>query len=316
MIDILMACYNNEKYVAEQIESILQQTNKDWRLTIQDDCSTDGTYAVLKKYQELYQDKIILKRNLQNSGGAKNNFFSMMLYAKESYVMFSDGDDFWLPEKIQKTFDKMKTAEIKYGADTPVLVHTDLKIADKDLNIVAKSMFDRQKIDPDRDGLNQLLVQNIVTGCTCMMNQNLMTIIINSIVGKSQEEKAPIMMHDWWIALAAATFGRIECLKETTMLYRQHGNNSVGAKDAKSIKYILEQIKNGKHIKSVLGKTYLQAEAFDDCFKDALPNEAKHILANYQAVSTSDKAKKIVLIIKYGFLKNGVLRAIGQLLHS
>ena len=315
MIDILMASYNNEKYISDQIDSILKQTYKDWRLLIQDDCSTDGTYSILKKYQALHPGKILITRNLQNSGGAKNNFFSVLPLATDSYVMLSDGDDYWKPDKIQLTLEKMKSAETKYGDETPILIHTDLEVVDEELKLIAKSMFKRQKLDPNRDKLNQLLVQNVVTGCTCMMNRNLMSILLGVLAEKSDVAMVTALMHDWWIAITAAAFGRIEYLKESTVLYRQHRANSVGAKDAQSINYILGQLSNKSQIKSTLRRTFLQANEFNEIYQHILPREKKLILSKYQEVSISNKAKKIILIYKYGFLKKGILRVIGQLLY-
>lgn len=310
-----MASFNNEKYIAEQIESIIQQTNENWRLIIQDDHSTDSTYSIIEKFQDQHKDKISIKQNAHNSGSAKSNFLSMLPFATSQYVMLSDGDDYWLPQKIQKTYEKMIESETLHGTSTPILVHTDLGIVDQDLKTIADSMFATQMLNPDRAGLNQLLVQNMATGCTFMMNQKLMEILKTGLEDKDEVEKPKIVMHDWWIALSAAAFGRIECLKEPTILYRQHGNNTVGAKNVKSIKYIVGRAGKKSEIQSGLLETYEQAATFSRAYANILPEATKEILTGYQKLMVCGKIKKMALVIKYGFLKYGFLRVIGQLFY-
>ena len=77
MIDILMATYHGEKFLRPQLDSILQQSNQDWRLLIRDDCSTDATVRIIKEYQLLRPEQIELIRAEQPSGSAQNNFFTL-----------------------------------------------------------------------------------------------------------------------------------------------------------------------------------------------------------------------------------------------
>ena len=124
-VAILMATYNGEKYLSEQIESIINQTFTDWVLYIHDDGSTDGTLEIIKKYVKIYPKKIILIQG-ERTGGAKFNFFSLMDKVTAEYIMFSDQDDWWLPDKINKTLEKC--IKIENGQkDTPVVVFTDFK---------------------------------------------------------------------------------------------------------------------------------------------------------------------------------------------
>ena len=102
MIDILMATYNGEKYIEEQIISILKQSVCDWNLIIQDDCSNDKTVDIIKKYAERYPDKIKYYLRKHQSGSAYKNFFSMIKYSNAEYVMFADQDDVWKEDKIEK----------------------------------------------------------------------------------------------------------------------------------------------------------------------------------------------------------------------
>lgn len=105
-IAILMATYNVEKYVSEQIDSILKQSNRNWTLYIRDDCSSDNTVKIVQKYTSLY-DNIILLSDTKGNLGCKCNFFELLQNVNSEYYMFSDADDVWLPNKIQLSFEKM-----------------------------------------------------------------------------------------------------------------------------------------------------------------------------------------------------------------
>ena len=218
MIDILMTVYNGEQYVVPQIESILNQTDSNWKLFIQDDCSTDRTVELIEPYVRRYPERITLLRNEKNSGSAQKNFFSMLPLVEHSYCMFCDHDDVWKPRKVEMTVRRMMELEQANGQDTPLLVHTDLAVADENLKVLSDSMFRSQNLNRKGNRLNNLLVQNNVTGCTMMVNKALV-----DMVGPAPKHA---VMHDWWMALIAACFGKIGFVRQATILYRQHRANA------------------------------------------------------------------------------------------
>lgn len=254
MITILMATYNGEEYIAEQIESILNQTESCWKLIIQDDCSSDGTAKIAQAYAERYPSMIKFKERETSSGSAKNNFSSMLQFSDSEYTMTCDQDDVWLPKKIELTLKKMQELEVKYGKDKPLLVHTDLKVVDEKLKAIDNSLFHQQNLDSSRDKFNNLLVQNIVTGCTMMVNHALI------VLADKVPEQA--IMHDRWFALLASAFGKIGFISEPTVLYRQHDHNEIGSENTRSFQYNLKRMLSKERSKSVLRNTYLQAEVF------------------------------------------------------
>ena len=193
MIDILMATYNGEKFIREQIDSIINQSYSDWHLIISDDCSSDNTVNIIKKYKAKYPDKISIYENTVRSGSAKANFYRLLSHINNEYVMFADQDDVWLPEKISITLAMMQSYEKVYGSHNPVLVHTDLYVVDESLHRVYDSLFDMQNMNYTRNGFNNILVQNIVTGCTVMINQ--------ALVRHLYEIPVKSVMHDMWFAL-------------------------------------------------------------------------------------------------------------------
>ena len=120
MIDILLSAYNGQKFIKEQIDSIIGQTIGDWRLLISDDCSTDGTLDVLATFRE--DSRIELVSQNVKYGSARDNFLNLLNYASGDYVMFCDQDDVWLPDKIEVTLRLMEELERANGSDIPLLV--------------------------------------------------------------------------------------------------------------------------------------------------------------------------------------------------
>lgn len=306
MIDILMATYNGEKYITEQIDSIINQSYSDWQLIISDDCSSDNTVNIIKKYQSEYPDKIFLHENAIRSGSAKANFYRLLSYIDNDYVMFADQDDVWLPEKISITLAMMQTYEKIYGSHNPVLVHTDLYVVDGVLNMVYDSLFDMQNMNYTRNNFNNILVQNIVTGCTVMINKALVRHLF--------EIPVKSVMHDMWLALVAAAFGKVVFLNHPTILYRQHGNNAEGAKNVKSFEYILYKLFSVGKIHENLLLNYAQAGEFLRIYGDFLNPALKNMLYEYSNFSQKSILEKYKIIKKYGLEKQGLVRLIVQLI--
>lgn len=101
MIDILLATYNGEEYLRQQIDSIICQSYTNWRLIIRDDSSSDGTLAIIKDYVKRYLNKIILvDENTPNLGSSKS-FIRLLDFVSNDYFMFTDQDDVWLPNKVE-----------------------------------------------------------------------------------------------------------------------------------------------------------------------------------------------------------------------
>src|SRR5689334_536818 len=112
---ILLATFNGEQYIAEQIQSLLDQTYTNWRLIIRDDNSKDNTSAILTRYQQQYPDKITVMPNGGTNLGSVLNFNALLTFAQDAeYIMFCDQDDKWLPHKIEDTFNAMLQLEVEH----------------------------------------------------------------------------------------------------------------------------------------------------------------------------------------------------------
>lgn len=306
MIDIALAVYNGEKYLKDQLNSIFSQTYNDFKVIIGDNGSNDNSVKIIDEFIKKYPEKIEYFLNDKGKKSPKNNFFDIIKKCKASYVMFCDQDDVWDSEKIERSIKFIKEKEEK-NKNTPILVHTDLKVVNENLNIISDSMFISQKLDKNAKTLNKLLIQNNITGCTMIVNRALLNYVCDI------PDKA--IMHDWYLGLMAASFGKIYFLDYKTVLYRQHNENNVGAKDIGKLSFIMKKAMNIKNIKKSLNDTYDQAEAFLDEFYDKLKTEDRQLIKNYISLKNSNKIKKIKIIIKNKFYKNSFLRVLGQFIY-
>lgn len=306
MIDILMATYNGERYIEEQLDSIIKQHDTNWRLLVRDDCSQDNTSQIIQRYQIRYPEKIFLIPSTEHSGSAMNNFFKLLDYAENEYIMFADQDDVWKSDKIALTLRKMREMEIQYGKDIPLLVHTDLCVVDETLHTINPSIFAMQNMDYQRDKFNHLLATNIVTGCTMLFNQSLLKLL--------KEKPKTAVMHDMWIALVAAAFGEIGFVNKATMLYRQHGNNANGVKEVKSLSYVIKEVARLWDVKKSLKLRYHQAEEFLKMYEGLLDEEQINLLQEYAQLQHKNLISKAYILFKYDFKKKGFIRILGQIL--
>lgn len=218
-IDILLPTYNGEKYVCEQIESILNQTYKNIKLIISDDCSKDETIKILRQYEQK-DSRVKIYEQKENLGVIKNIEFLLEKVENELY-MLSDQDDIWLPEKVEKSLQKIE----KENAD---MVFGDLEVVDENLKTIYPSFRDFMKI---KNKINKCIntnrinyLYNCVTGCTILSKKEF----IKDILPLPTESKR--VLHDHWIGLILSFKGKLAYMQETYIKYRQHGNNEVGTK--------------------------------------------------------------------------------------
>ena len=218
-VAILLATYNGEKYLADQIESIRNQTFSNYNVYMHDDGSNDKTAEILRAYC-LKDDRFHLIEG-PTFGDAKDNFFFLMrCIGNEEYIMFCDQDDYWLPEKIEKSLDTIRIVEKKTDV---ACIYSDLLVVDENLNTISSSFYSYSGKNPHNNKLQSLLMSNVVVGCTMMINRNLLNKSIENV------DQDLLFMHDWWIALIAAASGQLVYINEPLLKYRQHCNNVVGA---------------------------------------------------------------------------------------
>ena len=306
-VRILLATYNGEKYIGDMIESILAQSFTDWQLVLSDDQSKDHTVSILEEYAVKYPDRIMHYRSGLHFGNAQGHFLHLLnQFPDAPYIMFCDQDDIWHNDKVSATLQKMKEIE-KSGV--PALVHTDLRVVDGQLQEMHPSFLAYSGISGERMELKQLLVQNVVTGCTMMLNRPM------AELANAHMPAGKILMHDWWLALIGAAMGTVGFLNQPTIDYRQHGNNTVGAKDTKSLSYILKKIRNDG-VRKAMEDTYDQAEIFLEAFGDLMAPEQRQVVADYAALKNRSAMGRRLAFVKDGFYKYGLQRIIAQFIWS
>lgn len=307
-VAICMATYNGEKFIKEQLNSIINQTYNNWVLFIRDDDSTDNTKSILNEYKKKYGQKLYVIDNVEGGGNSKRNFAIILdfvkSYFKFNYFMFSDQDDYWDETKIDICMKKMIELEHE-NPYLPILIHTDLNVADEKLNILSKSFFKYRALNCKATDLNHLLVQNNVTGCTMLFNDEL-----NKLIDLKKDN---IAMHDWWIALVASAFGKIECITTSTILYRQHDNNVVGATKVNSIGFVINRLFDN-HVKKTIEQSFDQARDFYNEYEKKLSLQNQKIVKNFIDIEYKNKIVKVYSIIRRKFLKQGFIQIIGEIM--
>ena len=257
-IAILMATYNGEKYLREQIDSLLAQTCCDWTLYIQDDGSKDATLDIIKSYDD---ERIVLVDVGLTRQGAGMNFMSLLNMVESEYYMFCDQDDVWFVDKVEKELVRMKEIESEKGTKTPIIVHTDRTHTDAELNVRLKSEFNPRGVAQEQLGKkiellkdpNILAIYTIVGGCTMMMNRAVKEVVFPYI---------SLRVHDSICAMAVANCGGvIDTILEPTMYYRLHSTNTCGVSDSRLLPKLLNIVDSvrrnmrGYYLWKVYGKS-------------------------------------------------------------
>jgi|TARA_B110000208_G_scaffold171887_1_gene214475 glycosyltransferase involved in cell wall biosynthesis len=230
-IAIVLSIYNGEKYLVEQIDSLLRQTYKNLVIVIRDDGSNDKSFAIVEKYASMHPKRFHLLALDNKNKGASSGFEFLMEYVlankttlglEKAYLMFCDQDDVWFDNKVEIQMDAMLRAE-DAGRNCPVLIHSDLLVVSSEKNVIAKSFVVFQGLEIKRNTFPNLIISNLITGCTTLINEAL------AVKALPISDKA--IMHDWWLAIVAAAFGKVIFLDMPLIYYRQHENNTIGAKE-------------------------------------------------------------------------------------
>lgn len=301
-VDILLATYNGERYLAEQIDSILAQTFTDWKLLIRDDGSTDGTQTIIRYYAKSHPNKIIYISDIDKNLGTVHNFERLMEFSTADYLMFCDQDDIWIDNKVEKSILKIRKMEKEFGLNTPLLAYTDLIVCDESGQQIANSFWEYQGIDPSLPlDLAKALVQNNATGNTFIFNRTL----CNYALPFSSDT----VMHDWLIALVALFLGKIDYLNDQTILYRQHSANVSGTKG----KNILPMLRKLPNYCKTLEKNTRQAKSFLENFKSQLDQRQINTLETFSTLFYINRTQRLYKLLKFQFLTPRNLKDLGKI---
>lgn len=312
-ITVIMAAYEGEDYIGQQIDSVLSQTVWDLQLIISDDGSGDNTRKILEQYKAWYPESIFLNHRIKEGQYADRagqvppaamNFFWLLSKAEGDYILLCDQDDVWRNDKVRKLLGRMKSKEKQYGKDFPVLVYSDMEVVDQDLYPVASSFFSYQHCNPKRRTFSEILAENPVTGGAVMINRALAGLV----------DKVPkaCCMHDWWIALAASCFGVISCVREPLYQYRQHEDNALGARRTGSPKDLKERLERQRQVEQNYRNMFAQARAFGSMYGKRMTEDQKHILRAFLALPYQTPAGRLCNIVRSRFFKSSRIQTLAQ----
>lgn len=291
-VNILMATYNGEKFLAQQIESIQKQTFKEWNLLIRDDGSSDKTCDIIRNFTAKDSRIRFINENEHHNLGVIKSFFTLVNYEVADFYFFSDQDDVWLPEKLSVS---LEAAQHK-ASDVPLLVYTDLKVVNQELNILQDSMIRAQSHHANTTLLPEL-TENTVTGGTMMINHAL---------AEKWFTPNDILMHDWFLALLAASLGEIIYLDLPTQLYRQHDNNVLGARTMdKRFKILREGPKSiFTRYWKLIHDSQKQASLIVDKYGDIMTANDLELIKCFIKINKQPFMTRLRWLWKYGYSKN------------
>ena len=234
LVSIIMPSYNTASFIGKTIESVLAQTYKNWELRIRDDRSKDETVTILNKYEKKDERIKILRDDKGNLGFLKN-FEELLFNAKEEFVLFSDQDDFWLKNKLEKFVEKIRDLDEKV-LSKPLLIHCNSLVCDDKLEIIKEEFID-SKI-AKKTNSNIYFFEYIVQGSTSMVNKKM--------IKESLPFLKNVTLHDRYFHLLSQFLGTRVFIDESLVKYRQHERNEIGA--------------NRSIIKNIMSKKYFYVE--------------------------------------------------------
>lgn len=218
-IAILMATYNGEKYIRKQLDTIFAQDESGFTLYVRDDGSIDNTSAILKEYQTIH-DNIVVIDNKGCNLGPQMNFMELLKQVESDYYMLADQDDLWHPDKVRNAYNKIRLVEATESG--PALVLTNLRLCDSEDCVTADSFWKNIHFDPKLfNDLRSYIFINFATGCTMMFNHRVKDVAFPI------PDYSP--MHDWWLMVCVyQNGGKVGFISEPQIDYRKHGKNVTG----------------------------------------------------------------------------------------
>lgn len=299
-VAIILATYNGEDFIKPQLDSLLDQQYTDFVIIARDDSSRDSTPAILQHYAKAHGDKFRLIDEGGANLGASASFSALIEYVlahkeslglEQAYIMCCDQDDVWHGNKIAKSVQAMLALEAAHPYRA-ALVHSDLRVIDAQGQELAPSFFAYQGIRAHRHSFARMLVSNSVTGCTAMINEKLAQL--------ASPIPAQAIMHDWWLALVASSFGHVQPIDAALMDYRQHDNNTLGAQ---------QLYRTGFSMGKLRRLSDPRYDKFNVCLAEQAAHFAGRHCANLSNRDTFVLSVALWLGSRYRWVRNGVYYA-------
>lgn len=297
-VAILLSTYNGQEYLAQQIESIQNQTYKDWKLYIRDDGSTDNTVKIIKEYCKSDSRIFLINSSFRDNLGPLKSFFYLLKKVQASVYFFCDQDDLWLQNKLEVMLNEYSKTNY------PQLLYSDLSVVNENLQKIPDNNF--EFLIGKITNQNRF-VDNDIPGCVMMIDRQLRDLAVNYTKNYTY-----ISMHDWWLALIAESFGRITFINKKLVLYRQHGNNALGA-GLKSQNNIFQKLFSKKVInlrKKHIKKIYFQNNHLLEEYGDLLNHKYKKFLIEFKKCKYSSYYGRYKFLNKYSLKRTSYFQTI------
>lgn len=286
-VAVCIVTYNQEKYIAQALESILaQKTDFDVAVFIGNDCSTDKTLAVCAEYQKKYPEKIKIITPKQNIGTVANTFavFREILQekAKYKYTAMLDGDDYWCNEhKLQKQIDFLEN-NLDYG-----LMHTRVAMLDNQSGIVHYAKSGEKEIPTGY--IFPKTLELTMANCTVAIRTELLEYVDMATI-----ENLGLLSCDYITNVIVSKWSKVGFLDEVTAVWRRNISSVSSPKQLeKSLKYIDHEINSGKYLSSLFPEVYPFTQAEQDRYTARRKMEIALSLGNYKLAKETFKSSNI-----------------------
>ena len=283
MVDILMATYNGEAFVEEQVQSIINQTYREWRLLVHDDGSTDKTMEILHRLAEEDERVVVIEDGVQHLGVAKN-FIHLAKQSTAAYCMFCDQDDVWLPNKVEK----MVHAIEQYNQGVPQVVYTNAFLWSPNRGIIS----DKNTLTYPTTLRQTLFLNTGIQGAAAIFNRLMCEVI--------EQPLSYYAMHDHVLLLAGICFGEVHYLHESLMYYRQHENNLTGNAPGSIAKKITLMWQN-RNVPLVSREHYNGLKSFYEYFREGVRVDDRQVIEMFLSLPDKNSLVRLWRIVQYRF---------------
>lgn len=305
-VAIALATYNGGKYIGEQLESLVNQTYKDFCCYIHDDGSSDDTIAVVDTYCTLYPDRFVRLDYPSVHKGPICNFMGLLERIEEPYIMLCDQDDIWDENKILYSLEEMRRLEADEREERPLLIFCNLEVVDEQLQTISDSFYRYIGASPVRTSLRDLFIQNCAPGCTMMINQELRNYAIRI------DHPEELSMHDVWLMLIASSIGRISYMDQPLIKYRQHAANSIGAQRStlwRGVKETLTGVRF-RDTSRALRRRRNNIIHLEKLHLDGLRDEDRQFIHDIAAIDHMPKLRRMVFYRRHRLYRNSGIMAV------
>ena len=283
MVDILMATYNGEAFVEEQVQSIINQTYREWRLLVHDDGSTDKTMEILHRLAEEDERVVVIEDGVQRLGVARN-FIHLAKQSTAAYCMFCDQDDVWLTNKVEK----MVHAIEQYDQGVPQVVYTNAFLWSPNRGIIS----DKNTLTYPTTLRQTLFLNTGIQGAAAIFNRAMRELIV--------EPLSYYAMHDHVLLLAGICFGEVHYLHESLMYYRQHENNLTGNAPGSIAKKITLMWQN-RNVPLVSREHYNGLKSFYEYFREGVRVDDRQVIEMFLSLPDKNCLVRLWRIVQYRF---------------